>query len=283
MTTTTDEYWSVIPADGVEYPLANLAYNIESWGGTRQGVAPIRGEDTTVPWRPGKRSNPRVADSRTIVLAMWVRGTLTTGEVPIGSTMRREFTTNWNTLKRVLYNRRKPFTLRKRFYDEARTLRIADAVVRFADGLQPEMLGSTGAKFTVDLELSDPFFYGTSTDIALATGGVAFNATILGDDDCRKVTLVMTTGATPPSDFTLVNLTNGHTFSLPVSALVAGQVATIDCNNQNARIDGVNYAGLISHSGSDDWFRLDPGLNTLYASCNSGSWTGTLSYLPTWN
>lgn len=284
MTTTTEEYWSVIPLDGVEYPLQTMAFNIESWGNERQGVVPLRGEDTTIPWRPGQQSNERVADSRVIPLAMWVRGCTPDGAIPDSSSMRSEFNANWNTLKRILHNRGKLFTLRKRFYDESRTLRVADAQARFADGLNPGMMGRTGAKFTVDLLLADPYFYSTPVVLDVNSTMIDQPFTILGDAEAFKIQFAGTTDiAVVTSDFSISSTEAIHSFSFNRGGFDLNSSLLIDFQNELARCNEENFSASVNHAGSTSWFRLAPGLNQFTGSANTGSWSGTLTYQPTWN
>jgi hypothetical protein len=215
-------------------------------------------------------------------LGMWVRGCTDDGDVPIGSSAREEFNYNWNLLKRILHNQGKVFTLRKRFYDESRTLRTADARARYADGLSPAMLGMTGAKFTIDLRLADPYFYGDSDTFDIDTAVGAAVQSVLGDAECRKVSFSGTGSVGGFSDVTLQSTESGHTFSLLKSGLVTNPIL-IDFSGQSARINGDNYAGLTSHSGSNDWFRLAPGDNSITPSSDTGDWSGTVTYYPTWN
>jgi hypothetical protein len=279
MVTTTLEYWSVIPSDGVEYPLQTYAKNIESWGDDRQTPVPLRGSDVRIPWIPGEQETERVADARTMTLAMWVRGVDDNNAV--ASTSQLVFRQNWMLLKRILKNRGKILTLRKRFYDEAGTLRQADARARWAGGMSPAMLGMTGAKFTVDFRLADPFFYGAATTVALTSGTTA-TPTILGDAECRKVSFTGAAGGAGASDVSLADTESNHTFSI-IKALVASATVVLDFQGQSARFAGVNVAPSVNHVGSTDWFRLTPGLNHLIPSSASGGWSGTLTYYPTWN
>jgi hypothetical protein len=279
---TTDCYWSVIPDDGVEYDLSNWAYNIETWGGSRQSPVPLRGEDTRIAWVVGEQETDRVPDARTIGLSMWVRGATNTGEVPDGNQARVRFDRNWMLLKRILHNQGRILTLRKRFYDEAGVFRQADARARWADGLEPSMLGRMGARFVVDFRLADPYFYGTAVNVALDTAVGVVTPTILGDADVRKLSFSGTTKATGMSNMTLDDLQSGHTFNLNKSN-AASESLVIDYVGQTARLNSVNLSGLVTHSGSNDWFRLRPGANQLTPSSSTGGWSGNLTYYPTWN
>jgi hypothetical protein len=291
MTTTTEEYWSVIPADGVEYPLNTLAKNIETWGDDRQGVIPLRGDDETIPWIGGQRELPRIHDSRTLTFAMWVIGCDDNGAVPISSSRRQQFEQNWRIIQRIFHNQGRIYTLRKRFYDESYTLRTADARVRHAGELKPSMLGRTGAKFTVDVKLADPYFYSTTpTNIAMnsavdgAGNGLvgSASATVLGDFDVRKSVFIGTAGGAGCTGITLECTTSGHVWSIDGSAN-AGEPLMFDMANQLARINDINRTGGVHHAGSNSWFRIARGPCIFRLTCSTGSLTGTLTYSSVWN
>ena len=69
MPNSTVEYWDV---DGVS--LQTLTQNLKSWGGSREGVPPLRGEDQKIPFMRGSRFVRKVPDSRTITLTGWLLG-----------------------------------------------------------------------------------------------------------------------------------------------------------------------------------------------------------------
>jgi len=283
MTTTTTEYWSIIPADGVEYPLQTLAKNITTWGDDRQGVPPLRGEDVTIPWIPGDQEIDRMPASRVIGLGMWVIDTDDNGAV--ATTRQDAFNKNWRILQRIFWNEGKVFTLRKRWRDETNTLQTADARARYDGGLTPSMMSRTGAKFAVDLRLADPFFYSTTpvnlTIDSTVSGGL-ITPTIQGTVSSRKVSFVATSktgGVTTP---TLMCTQNGHTWALDVTTTAGAVSLTANMKTQNAQMAAADVSGFVTHSGSDDWFKLPYGTINLTASAAVGGWSGTLTYYPTW-
>lgn len=288
MTTTTDEVWSVILANGVEIPLNTLAYNINTWGGDRQGVVPMRGSDQKIPWIPGNEELPRVPDSRSIGLQMWVIGATDSDLPPTdGTTARQQFNTNWRKLQRVLWNQGKIYTLQKLFYSEDGVLRKARARVRYQDGLIPEMMGLTGAKFTCDLWLADPFFYGDPVTIAFDTSAPAtasYKGPILGDYPSRRVSITATAGVDGVTLPEIRCIDTDPPQDLIIStSLVAGQNLTLDIPTQTCTIDAFASASSVLNSGQNDWFLAFPGETQIDFVQLAGEWAGTLTYIPTWN
>lgn len=293
MTTTTAEYWSVITPAGVEYPLNTLAKNIETWGEDRQAPIPLRGEDSVIPWMPGEKEQVRVPDARTMSMGMWVIGCDDDGNVPIDRTAREQFVRNWLLLRRIFHSQGLIYTLRKRFYDESYTLRTADARVRYEGGLSPAMMGRTGAKFTIDLRLADPYFYSTvgvslslnSTVDAAANGLLgSMSAVIPGDANPRKMVFNGFAGASGATGITIECTSTGHVWSISGSA-AAGDILLFDMGNQLARIADVNRTGNVSHTGSNDWMRLMVGPDPciLRLTCSTGDCYGNLTYKSVWN
>lgn len=156
MTNSTPTYWSV---DGES--LQTYAYNIQTWGGDAQGVPPLRGDDVTVPFAEGELWQEKVPGARTISFNMWVVGANPDGSLPTEGSSRELFERNWRKLRALFWNPRKQITLTKRFKDwNTGQIVSASAKAQFASGLQPTMNGTQRAQFTVQLKLTDPFFYG---------------------------------------------------------------------------------------------------------------------------
>lgn len=247
---TTPEYWAI---DGI--PLQTLAYNISTWGDSRQEPPPMRGDDVTVPHAVGQRFLPKQADARTISLQMWVSSANPDGSMPSLDLQRQNFIANWSMLRQLLWNPYRELVLTKRIqYPGATAYTEVTAKAQYVGGLAPTMHSDRMATFGVDLFLSDPFFYGP----ALSAG-----STILGDARTYKINATLGSGAR------LTNSTNGvwcqNNF---------GGTAALDVFNFRATSGGTKCAGAISHSGEKYWMALDPGPVSL-----SG---GSVTYQPAW-
>ncbi len=270
----TDVYWDV---DGVS--LQTFAKNISTLGGSRLGVPPLRGSNLQVRGRPGAIWQPKMADSRTETLAMWVRGTDDDGVTPTRSD--RKFIANWRALQQLLW---KPdgsqVSLTKRWNDGT-GLKSATALVEFAGGLEPSMMGPNGAKFTVDLLFADPYFYGaqvTST-LAVGVGQVVNNAgdvPLFGYGMDVRFNGALTNGRVTNSSPTPNNylqwtgaISGGEQIMLDVSEYIAYKVS--DSSNQ---IGGVTYSPLST------WFYLAKGNNTLTLTASAGTGTCTFRHRP---
>ena len=207
-----EDGWMV---DGV--PLQTFAYNITTMGGSRMAPPPLRGTNVSVPFRPGSTWQPRIPDSRTVTLAMWIIGANTDGSIPEDRDLKFKFKRNWRELTKLLWKPKKELVLSKKIwipetelvaanapfvmypeYQGYRQLTV-EAKATFAGGLEPSMTGNARATFVVDLLLSDPYFYGAPVthkfDISkTVNGGVSTvegrhlkNLHILGDDATSKI------------------------------------------------------------------------------------------------
>lgn len=275
MTNTTPTYWDV---DGVS--LQTYAKNIESLG-PRLTPPPLRGENELIPFALGRRWVPKVVDSRVIPLAMWVRGYNDDGSRP--SDQPRKFYENWEALVNLLWTPGKQINLTKRFY-HAGILRTATAKAEFVGGFEPKMIGRSGAKFVVDLELADPYFYDAETQTFNLTNGDQ-NITVFGNAKTYRI-------------FATINgsRTNAKIISRTVEPDVqfeyyrevpTGDYASIDVQNfsvAHTTAVGPDFegSGFIRHTGDAYWLALQPGVNVVNLSSTAGTGTVQLQVKGAW-
>lgn len=303
MVNTTETFWSV---DGVS--LQTYAFNIVTLGGDRMSPPPLRGDDITVPFRAGQVWRPKVPDSRTITLGMWVIGADENGNIPQNEDSRRTFDRNWRKIRRLLWNSRRQITLTKRFWvpvddledagvpltglttEGGWALISATAKAEFAGGLEPTMGGPSRAAFTVDLRLADPYFYGDEIAIPLSMStsdslpGPSATRLILGDDRTTSITLDL---EGPLEVGQISNLTATPSLWLRYLQYVEdGETAQIRVSPFTATHydGGVSYpsAGSIRHAGDRMWLYLDPETTTLKLTAQSGTGKAWVRYRPVW-
>lgn len=303
MTNTTETYWDV---DGQS--LQTYAFNIETLGGDRLAPPQVRRSSQKVPYMVGTRFVQGVPDERTITLGMWVQGSNQDGTVPTDEHLKRKFDRNWQMLRRLLWRPRKQFTLTKRFWvltadleaagvdttglteDGLWTLYSASAQVSYAGGLNPTMQGNAHGIFTVDLLLSDPFFYSEELTIPFTTetGGANPGPTqevmILGDDRTMNIEVDFEGPLTSPR---ITNTTEEQELFVRYSSTVAdGESATIRVKSFTATHypSGEPYpvSGNVNHRGDLYWFYMEPGVVDLILDVQSGTGTALLRYRPAW-
>lgn len=279
MALSTDVYWDIA---GV--PLQTYAYNITTWGGDLQAPPTLRGEDTTLPYRPGTIFQTRRPTGRSITFNMWVTGADVDGNVPASKTMRLEFEKNFKMLRGLFWNQGKQVAITKRWKDYTTgVVQAATGYAVFVNGLAPTMNGQLRATFTVEMYMSDPFFYGTTQTVNFA-GTTTSNQspTVLGDYETTAISLDVN-GAR--NNFRLTN-TSESVYVNVNKNLSAGQLVRLDVNNFTARQDpsgaNTNVIGSVTNFGHPFWMVLRPGVQNLSLTSSTGAGTATLTYLPRW-
>lgn len=303
MTNSTETFWSV---DGQS--LQTYAWNIRTLGEDRLAPPPVRGADLRVPYMIGSQYVPRTPDSRVITLGMWVQGSDETGKPPTDEHLKRRFDANWRKLRNLLWKPRRQLTLTKRFWvptfdlteagvdatllptEGAWSLYSASAKASFVGGLSPTMQGQAHGVFTVDLLLSDPFFYGDEISIPFSmTEGSGFpgktrNVVILGDDRTMNIELDFEGPLTSPM---VTNETEPQTLFVNYATEVSdGESATIRVMPFNAThyTTGQPYgaSGNVRHRGDAYWLYLEPGQCRLKLSAQLGTGVAEARYRPAW-
>jgi hypothetical protein len=275
VTNSTDEYWAV---DGVS--LQTYAYNISSWGGDRQAPPPLRGDNFVLPQAPGATWYPKVPDSRTMSLGMWVEGCNPDGSVPEFGDRRRLFEDNWSMLRQRLWNPYRQFSLTKKIRIPGTDQVIpVTAKAQFAGGLAPQMFGTHMAQFTVDIFLADPFFYSAPIDVPMNQ-----DFTVIGDARTHNIGIYLPHG---------VKVTNNQGDSTGSNDIWVQNIdddanLTIDVRKFTAfNAQGAPRTGYVRHSGSSFWMALDPGETHVAATAvqhasGSSDAPATMTYQAAW-
>lgn len=249
MANSNAEWWDI---DGVS--LHQYGWSVATFGGSRYDLPPRRGDNIKFAYRPGAIHRNKLADSRTIELAMWVTGADPgTGEATGDAQLA--FNDSWDFLRRLVW---RPdgaqVALTRRWFltvDGAKTLVAATAQAEISDTMAPTMTGRTRADFTMTLLLADPFFYGDEI-----TAGIGGSATVVnpGHDLAAHNNMVIDLSAGARLTNTSVNP--------PVWVQSSGG-GTLDVGAYTALAGGSNVIGGVTHSGSRRWMVLVPGENHL--------------------
>lgn len=275
MTNTTPQYWE---ANGIS--LNTYANNLTSWGDGREGARAFRGENQLIPFRAGKRHVKKLPDSYVMTLSGWVLGN--DGDSPSSSV--EGFRANWRKLRRALWNQGEQFELTKRWIDpdDGVTMRTATAMVEFVGGMEPKMIGPQGAFFSVDLELADPFFYGTEQSHTFAADS-ATNLTILGDYPTTKVRFEF---EGPLEAAEVRNTTATPNIWIRYAILDDNDTATIWVDDWRALENdgGVETLtiGKVYYNGAPGLFILPTGLQHFEFNVGAGTGTVVMYWQPAW-
>lgn len=233
---------------------------------------------------------PKYPNARTVTLVMWVAGIDQTSGNPAVD-QRLAWNDNWNAIRKSFWNRgiagSLQGTLVRQWYitQGSPQMITANALAEIAGTMEPTMTGRTRATFSVDLLLSDPYFYGaqqtqtlayntpaTVTNLGEGVVGESFSSSVCG------FTVKLNGPLTSP---TLTNSTTGVAVTYGAN-IASGHFVTLDVLNYTALSDAsANNVQFVGHAGSRMWMCLVPGANTLALTSLSGGDTGTC--LLTWN
>lgn len=276
MSNSSEEFWEI---NGVS--LNQYCWAIKTIGGSRLAVPKLRGDNTLYPFRDGRAFRKKQADSRVITLAMWVAGIDPDTDQP-SENQKVQFNDNWKTLQNLLWSPSEQLVLTRRWWENSDTpiLRQATALCELAGTMDPTMTGRTRADFSVDLLLSDPYFYGPEI---IRT--VEANETIVidnpGDLDAwssmsiefvgELISPILTNTSTLPEIWLRLN-----------TAVVADNVI-LDVGEFTVKntFDDSNITGSISHAGFRAWMKLKPGSNSIkLTSLGNSNGHAVIKYKP---
>jgi hypothetical protein len=244
----------------------------------------MRGQDYAVPYKAGQSFRAKYPDERTVSLTMWVDGSGSQYGFP-ASDSRLAFNNNWQQLRQAFYTRSGgggsvQGQLQRNWYwtqSGSAGLVTSTAMAEIAGSMDLTMSGRTGAAFTVDLLLSDPYFYGSSRSQGVGTGGGTINA--LGEG------VVGEGWSSAVNSFTVVcsqactvhNTTTGVSFALAGSATFP---VTVDILNYTV-VDaaGLNKSAMLTHSGGRMWMALVNGSNSITCSAGTATFSWNDAYI----
>ena len=273
---TTREFWEF---NGIS--VQELGYNIQTIAG-RFNVPGFRGEQPTYAYLDGEDFRPKVVASRTITLAMWVQATMLDGQQTEDPLLT--FNDHWRRLTNLFWNPRKQVNISRRLWCSDRATNTPKLLTtygsgQFVSGFEPVMTGRYRATFTVDLKLSDPFFYGDEITTGQIGNGQTLTVNNWGDWVAAQNHMYVDLVGPMTKPVTLANVsTNPSILVIYDLSIPAGQTITLDVRNfaATAMFDepaspmSRNRVGYVRHGGSRNWMALEPGENNLMLTMGAG-------------
>jgi len=262
------ETWAI---DGV--PLLSLASEVHRIDDKL--VPPVRGKDRQYAFRPGAGFRPRVTDSQTLTLGLWLLGQ----DGPGG---RADWEGNYAAAERTLRRLLRPdagqeFDITRTWTDDLGTHTATGR--GFAGDVTRARVGRYAGKVTVDIGMADPFFYGSPVVVPL-TKGVPAAVNNPGDEATTAVWLDLVGSLANPQ---VSNTTESPAVWVKVGTAIAnGDGVLVDAESDavTRTSDGANLIGALTHSGARSWFRLGRGASSVTLTADSGTGSGTLSFWP---
>jgi hypothetical protein len=256
MSNLTPIYWEF---NGVS--LHTHAWAIDTFGGNRYTPPPKRGDDLQVPFRRGKQVTKKVDDARSETLRMWLRPRNQDGTIDPLLTPEQKLHENWLTLIGALRSKG-PAPFIKRWW-EGSTVASATGQGEILEFPEPDSSGML-QRFSVDIYMADPFFYGATINQAPGT------FTIEGTDETQKV--IFDLNVTGPAR---VEMSDGNWFEYSGGA---GHLV-VDASTGLATLGGVPVNGMMTRN-YDFWnyAEFTPGPFTV--NFISGISSGSINYSP---
>jgi hypothetical protein len=252
-------------------PLSTSYYNVSTFGGSRFGIPTNRGQDYAVPYRAGQLWRAKYPDERTVTLTMWTDSQMSANQSYPAADARRAFNDNWQALRAAFFTRGAQGGLqgqlqRNWYLTQSGTPTMVEsiAMAEIAGSMDPVMNGRTSAAFSVDLLLSDPYFYGVparAQTVGVAGGTItALGEGVVGEGFASTVNAFTVTIS---QACTVTNSTAGVSFTHS-GAGVASWPVVVDVLRYTATdAAGNNVVGGLTHVGSRMWMCLLAGANVI--------------------
>ena len=227
------------------------------------GIPKFRGNDLRVPFQHGNRWIKKRFDSRKVVFSMWIKGT-----------DRADLDQNIDAFLTAIGN--------PGLHTLVRTMRSGETRLAQA-GLCSEIhfvrKNPGYAKFALELELPDPFFYALSktTDVR-AISSSPFTWTHLNVGSAPATSMVITMEG-PLSNPILRNRNNGIWIQY-VGTIASGQSVVLDTKHFTCLQGEDNMISIVKHGGDAYWMILDAGSNSMELETDVIGGKITLSYYP---
>jgi hypothetical protein len=262
------ETWAI---DGV--PLLSLASEVQRLDG--KIVPPVRGDNRKYAFRPGAGYRPRVTDSQTITLGLWLIGQ----DGPGG---RSDWEGNYSAAERQLRTLLRPdygaeFEITRTWTDDLGTHTATGKGA--AEDIDRSRIGRYAGKVTVDVHMADPFFYGSPITVPLALG-VPATVNNPGDEATTNAWIDLTGQLSNPQ---LSNTTEDPPVWVKLGTDIAngdGVLVDTELDAVTRESDGANLIGALTHSGARSWFRVGRGSSSVTLSADAGAGSGTLTIWP---
>jgi len=227
------------------------------------GIPKFRGNDLRVPFQHGNRWIKKRFDSRKVVLSMWIKGT-----------DRADLDNNIDAFLTAIG---KPG-----LHTLSRTLRSGEtrlAQAELCSEIQFVRKNPGYAKFALELELPDPFFYGTEKTADVRTGSISPIIWTHVNAGSAPATYMVITLEGPLSNPILRNRNNGIWIQY-VGTIASGQAVVLDTKHFACMQGEDNMISIVKHGGDAYWMILDAGNNSMELVTDTVGGQVTLEYHP---
>ena len=227
------------------------------------GIPKFRGSDLQVPFQHGKRWIKKRFDRRKVVLSMWIKGTDRVDlDDNIDAFLKAIGNPGLHTLNRTL-----------------RSGEIRQAQAELCSEINFVRKNPGYAKFALELELADPFFYGlvktTDTKMVTSTPFVWAHA----NEGSAPSTAMVITLEGPLNNPILRNQSNGVWLQY-LGTIASGESVVIDTKFYTCLQGDENMISIVKHGGDAYWMILGAGSNSIEIETDTIGGRVTLEYYP---
>ena len=225
------------------------------------GIPKFRGKDLQVPFQHGNRWIKKRFDSRKVVFSMWIKGT-----------DRADLDQNIDAFLTAIGN--------PGLHTLSRTLRSGEtrlAQAELCSDINFARKNPGYAKFALELELPDPFFYATgkTTDAkTISSTPIAWTHT---NEGSALVTAMVITLEGPLSNPVLRNRNNGVWIQY-VGTIASGKAVVLGTKYFTCLQGEDNMISIVKHGGDAYWMILDAGNNSMELETDTIGGQVTLDY-----
>jgi len=131
----------------------------------------------------------------------------------------------------------------------------------------------------LELELADPFFYGTERTADAQTVSSASLAWTHANEGTAPATAMIITLEGPLSDPVLKNLNNGVWIQY-VGTIASGESVILDTKYYTCQQGDQNMISIVKHGGDAYWMILEAGNNSMELETETTGGRITLEYYP---
>lgn len=227
------------------------------------GIPKFRGNDLRVPFQHGNRWIKKRFASRKIVFSMWIKGT-----------DRAVLDDNIDTFLMAI-GKPGQHTL-------SRTLRSGEtrlAQAELCSEIHFVRKNPGYAKFALELEMADPFFYGTekTTDVrTVSTSPIVWTHTNIGSAPAMQMVITLTGPLSNP----VLRNQNNSVWIQYLGTILSGESVVLDTKYFTCVQGEDNMISIVKHGGDACWMILDAGDNSMVLETESTSGSVTLDYYP---
>lgn len=210
------------------------------------GIPKFRGKDLQVPFQHGNRWIKKRFDSRKIVFSMWIKGT-----------DRADLDQNIDAFMMAIGN--------QGLHTVSRTLRCGEtrlAQAELCSDINFVRKNPGYAKFALELELSDPFFYATgktTEEMTVTTSPVTW--TNINEGSAPATAMIITLEG-PLSNPVLRNSSSGVWIQY-LGTIASGATVVLDTKHFTCLQGDENMISIVKHGGDAYWMILDAGNNSM--------------------